>query len=157
MRMNPPRAPVKTSGGGGHWQKGEAVGSKPLNTSFSEALSCSAVLCSACTGLLPPNGLPVPPGLAACFTAPNKVDTGRADFRTNRGSLDLGLVAGGSLGLDSTLAELGELLEPLPAPGLPGLLVLGSYRLMLLSTLAPPAGPAPTPRPAPPEENILGS
>lgn len=71
--------------------------------------------------------------------------------------MDLGLLAGGSLGLDSVLAELGELLAPLLVPGLPGLLVRGSYRLMLLSTLVPPGAPAPTPRPAPPEESNLGS
>ncbi|TNN76753.1 hypothetical protein EYF80_013002 [Liparis tanakae] len=63
--------------GGGHWQKGEAVGSKPLKTSFSEALSCSEVAWSGCTGLLPPKGLPVPPVLAACFTTLYREDTGR--------------------------------------------------------------------------------
>lgn len=71
--------------------------------------------------------------------------------------MDFGLPVVGSLGLDSVLAELGELLEPLLAPGLPGLLVRGSYRLMLLSTLAPPGAPGPTTRPAPPEESSLGS
>lgn len=69
----------------------------------------------------------------------------------------MGLVVVGSAGLDSVMAEFGELLEPLLVPGLPGLLVRGSYRLMLLSTLAPPGAPAPTLRPAPPEESSLGS
>lgn len=64
-------------GGWFHWQKGDAVGSKPLKTSFSEALSCSVVAVSDCTGLLPPKGLLVPPGLDACFTTPNREDTGR--------------------------------------------------------------------------------
>lgn len=71
--------------------------------------------------------------------------------------MDLGLLVVGSLGLDSVLAELGELLVPVLVPGLPGLLVRGSYKLMLLSTLEPPEAPAPTPRPVPPEESSLGS
>lgn len=62
-----------------------------------------------------------------------------------------------SLGLDSELVELGELLEQLLVEGLPGLLVRGSYKLMLLSTLAPPGDPAPTLHAAPPDESSLGS
>lgn len=62
-----------------------------------------------------------------------------------------------SLVLDSKLVELGELLEQLLVEGLPGLLVLGSYKLMLLSTLAPPGAPVPTLHAAPPDESSLGS
>lgn len=61
----------------GHWQKGEAVGSKPLKTSFSEPLSCSVAACSDCAGLFPPKGLLVPPGFVAGFTTPKREDTGR--------------------------------------------------------------------------------
>lgn len=69
--------------------------------------------------------------------------------------MDLDLAVVESLGLDSEPDEFGELLEPLP--GLPGRLVRGSYRLMLLSTLAPPGDPEPTLRPAAPEDSSLGS
>lgn len=62
-----------------------------------------------------------------------------------------------SLGLDSELVELGELLEQPLVEGLPGLLVRGSYKLMLLSTLAPPGAPTPTLHEAPPDESSLGS
>jgi len=52
--------------GGYYWQKGEAVGSKPLKTSLSEAASC----CSPSrAGLFPAKGLPAP-DLAFCFTTP---------------------------------------------------------------------------------------
>lgn len=69
----------------------------------------------------------------------------------------LGLPVVVSLGLGSELVELGELLEPLLVEGLPGLLVRGSYKLMLLSTLAPPGDPALTLHAAPPDERSLGS
>lgn len=91
-----------------------------------------------------------------CSTVFSGSGWSNADFLTNKGSLDLGLLVVGSLVLDSVLVELGELLEP-PELGLPGLLVLGSYRLMLLNTLAPPGDPDPTPRPAPPKESNRGS
>lgn len=62
-----------------HWQKGDAVGSKPLKTSFREALSCSVVVVVSpgWAGLFPPKGLPDPLGLLACFTMLKSEDTGR--------------------------------------------------------------------------------